>query len=231
MYNDPILLPDFTEIPRIGFFRERFDFPAVLQNGREWMTLMPNETATLENAVKNCFGNVVTYGLGLGYFAYRASCKENVKSVTVVEKDKSVIDLFISHILPLFPYKDKITVLHEDAFVHGEKVLPKSDVDYVLADIWHDAGDGTPMYLRFREIASKTPHIRWNFWLEETIISYLRWPLFSVIYNSVKSGTDSALFPDIEIRDFSDIQNILSYEFLRSRACEIGRHFNLTEGN
>lgn len=231
VYNDPVLLPDFTEIPRIGFFREKFSFPAVLQNGREWMTLMPNETATLENAVKNAFGNVVTYGLGLGYFAYRAAAKDNVQSVTVVEKDENVIKLFTEHILPLFPCKDKITVLRDDAFSHAEKVLPSGRFDYVLADIWHDAGDGTPLYLRFRDIASKQKNIKWDYWLEETIVSYLRWPVFSEVYKAIKTGGQSELFPDIEIKTYQDIQNILSCGFLHKHACEIGEFFNIQEEN
>ena len=229
VYNDPLLLPDYTELPRIGFFREKFSFPAVLQNGREWMTLMPNETATLENAVKNCFGNVVTYGLGLGYFPYMASAKENVKSVTVVEKDKNVIDLFTQNILPLFPNKDKIKVVCEDAFFHAKKILPKTDCDYVLADIWHDAGDGLPMYLEFRRLAKLTPHIKWEYWLEETMISYMRWPLFGEIYKCIKSGEDSTLFNETNINGFSDIQRVLTFEYIKENACEIGSFLNIRE--
>lgn len=229
VYNDPLLLADYTEIPRIGFFREEFSYPAVLQNGREWMTLMPNETATLENAVKNCFGNVVTYGLGLGYFPYMASAKENVKSVTVVEKDKNVIELFAQNILPLFPNKDKIKIVCEDAFFHAKKILPKTDCNYVLADIWHDAGDGLYMYLEFRRLAKLTPHIKWEYWLEETMISYMRWPLFSEMYKCIKSGTDSKLFEGVDINGFSDIQNILAYEYIKENACEIGAFFNIRE--
>ncbi|MBR6507345.1 MAG: hypothetical protein IKT37_07075 [Clostridia bacterium] len=229
VYNDPILLPDYTELPRIGFFRESFSFPAVLQNGREWMTLMPNETATLENAVKNCFGNVVTYGLGLGYFPFMASAKENVKSVTVVEKDKKVIELFTQNILPLFPNKDKISVVCEDAFYHAKSILPKTDCDYVLADIWHDAGDGLPMYLEFRRLAKLTPRIKWEYWLEETMISYLRWPLFGEIYRTVKSGEDPKLFGDMTINGFTDIQKILSFEFIKDNACETGKFLNIWE--
>ena len=231
VYNDPVLLADFTEIPSIGFFRERFSFPAVLQKGREWMTLMPNETATLENAVKNSFGNVVTYGLGLGYFAYRAACKAEVQSVTVVEKDKNVISLFTEHILPLFPCKDKITVIEADAFAHAENLLQKGNFDYALADIWHDAGDGTPLYLRFRDIAAKTTNIKWDFWLEETIIAYLRWPVFSEIYTAIKNGVNTDLFSNLEIKTFQDIQKVLSYDFLHSHAYEIGKFFNLQEEN
>lgn len=229
VYNDPLLLPDYTELPRIGFFRESFSFPAVLQNGREWMTLMPNETATLENAVKNCFGNVVTYGLGLGYFPYMASDKENVKSVTVVEKDKNVIELFTTHVLPLFPHKDKINIVCEDAYTHCERTLAGGEYDYVLADIWHDAGDGLPLYLRFRKLSEKFPHIVWDYWLEETMISYLRWPYFSEIYASIKNGTDLPLFGDITVSDFSHIQKLLTFEYIRSHACEIGEYLKIRE--
>ncbi len=229
VYNDPLLLPDYTELPRIGFFRESFSFPAVLQNGREWMTLMPNETATLENSVKNCFGNVVTYGLGLGYFPFMASAKENIKSVTVVEKDKNVIALFTKNILPLFPNKDKIKVICEDAFLHAQKVLPKTDCDYVLADIWHDAGDGLPLYLRFRKIAHLAPCIKWEYWLEETMMSYMRWPLFGEMYGCIKSGTDLALFENMNINGFSDIEKVLSFEFIKENAREIGDFLNIRE--
>ena len=65
--------------------------------------------------------------------------------------------------------------------------------------------------------------------MEETIIAYLRWPVFSEIYRMVKNGVDSALFSDIEIKSFADIQNILSYDFLRSHVYEIGEFFNIME--
>ena len=51
--------------------------------------------------VERAKGKVLTFGLGLGYFAYMCSLKEEVESVTVVEKDKSVIKLFNEIILPL----------------------------------------------------------------------------------------------------------------------------------
>ena len=37
----PILTKEFREIPQIGFFKEDFSFPAVLENGVEWMTITP----------------------------------------------------------------------------------------------------------------------------------------------------------------------------------------------
>ncbi len=227
IYNDPLLLDDYAEVPCIGFFKDKFPFIGVTQKGVEWMTLMPNETETLKNAVAACFGNVVTYGLGLGYFAFMASEKENVKSVTVIEKDKTVIDLFTSHILPQFPNKNKITVVNGDAFLHCNSALPKTDTDFVLADIWHDTGDGLEMYFRFRDSALLTPNITWHYWLEESMVAYLRWPVFSEIYSCVKSGKLSLLFGDLAINSFEHIEHVLSYGFLREHASEIGKFFEL----
>lgn len=44
-----------------------------------------------------------------------ASLKADVESITIVEREQSVIDLFTSFILPQFKTKDKITVIKDDA--------------------------------------------------------------------------------------------------------------------
>ena len=84
----------FCEIPPLGFFSEGFSFPAVKQNGQEWMAIKPNEIETMRAPLAAASGRVLTYGLGLGYFTYMASQKESVSSVTVVERDEAVISLF-----------------------------------------------------------------------------------------------------------------------------------------
>ena len=58
------------------------------------MLITPNEIETMKKSISEATGNVLTYGLGLGYYAYMVSMKENVESVTIVEKDKEIIDLF-----------------------------------------------------------------------------------------------------------------------------------------
>ena len=60
-------------------------FPALLENDRIWMTITPNEIETMKEPVDGAFGNVLTYGLGLGYYAYMVSEKENVETVTIVD--------------------------------------------------------------------------------------------------------------------------------------------------
>ncbi len=171
--RDLLVTDDGRMIPQLGFFDRDFDYPAVLENGREWMTLMPNETVTTEPAIERAHGKVVTYGLGLGYFAYRASEKENVDSVTVIELSPDVISLFEEYILPQFPNKDKIRVVCADAFDYAEKTAPREKYDFVFADFWHDAGDGRDLMLKMKEYEKYSPDSEYAYWLDDTINCYL----------------------------------------------------------
>ena len=157
--------------PRIGFFTEDYPYPAVFENGREWMTLMPNETVTSSFALKRAHGRVLTYGLGLGYFAYMASEKPSVASVTVVERSPEGIALFREHILPQFGNRDKIELIESDAFDYAEHRAPGERFDTVFCDIWHDPSDGVELYLRFKELETRGPE--YIYWLEDTLKLYL----------------------------------------------------------
>ena len=170
--TDFIVTPDRRLIPQIGFFDKPYPFPAVLENGREWMTLLPNEMVTTQPAIKEARGRVLTYGLGLGYFAYHASEKKEVSSVTVVDLSPDVIALFREHILPQFPHKEKIVLVESDAFTFADTKMA-GNFDFVFGDIWHDAGDGRELYLRMKEWETRFPDIRFSFWLEDTIRCYL----------------------------------------------------------
>lgn len=170
--NDIVVTEDCRMIPQIGFFKEEYPFPAVLENGREWMTLQPNEMVTSYPAIHAAHGRVLTFGLGLGFFAYHASEKQDVESVTVVDISGDVIDLFQTHILPQFPHKEKIHLVQCDAFDFAEAQMA-GNFDFVFADIWHDAGDGQELYLRMKEIARRHPEIDFTYWLEDTIKCYL----------------------------------------------------------
>ena len=170
--GDPQIMPDGRILPQIGYFERGFGYPAVLQDGREWMTLMPNETVTTLPHVRRAHGNVLTFGLGLGYFAYRAALLPQVSEVTVVELDENVIKLFCENILPQMECRDKIRIVCDDAFAYAEKNLP-SDYDFVFTDIWHDPSDGVGLYLKMKEIAEKAPGPEYAYWLEDTLRLYI----------------------------------------------------------
>lgn len=114
--NDIDIDKNLREVPQIGFFRERFAYPAVEQDGREWMAVKPSEIETMRAPIEEATGRVVTLGLGLGYFAYMVSEKPDVTSLDIVERSEEAIALFERHILPQFPNKEKIRIIRSDAF-------------------------------------------------------------------------------------------------------------------
>lgn len=114
--NDIDIDKNLREVPQIGFFRERFAYPAVEQDGREWMAVKPSEIETMRAPIEEAMGKVVTFGLGLGYFAYMVSEKPDVTSLDIVERSEEAIALFERHILPQFPNKEKIRIIRSDAF-------------------------------------------------------------------------------------------------------------------
>lgn len=154
--------------PQIGCFSSPFVFDAVLQDGREWMSITPNEINTMRPVIEESCGNVLTYGLGLGYFAYSCSIRPEVSSVTVVEKDPAVIELFGREILPQFEQKNKIRLIEEDAFAYASAC--KDEYDLTFADLWHDVQDGIPCYRELKKLEKgKT-----RYWIEKTMQYYMK---------------------------------------------------------
>lgn len=173
VYNDLKKLADGRVMPQIGFFEKEFSYPAVLENNREWMLITPNEIETMKAPIAAAHDKVLTFGLGLGYYAYMVSEKENVSSVTIVEKDENVIKLFKQYILPQFTHAGKIQIIHEDAFVYAQKHLAAEAFDVVFTDIWHDPADGVALYLKMKEYEKLSPESEFWYWIEDTIVHYL----------------------------------------------------------
>ncbi len=198
IYRDLLLAGDYAEIPQIGYFDVNFSFPTVYENGREWMAIKPNEIETMKEPVEKAKGRVLVYGLGLGYFAYMVSQKENVESVCIVERDQGVINLFKKHILPQFPSKAKITVVKMDAFEYAEKEMKKGGYSYVFTDLWHDVSDGVDLYVKMKKYEALCPNSHFEYWIERSILSSIRWSIFQGIYENVKKGTFNGTIQEIE---------------------------------
>ena len=190
--NDMIIKDDFTEIPPLGFFPERFTYPAVLEDGNEWMTLTPVDLDTCDEAIERSRGKVLTFGLGLGYYAYMASEKDCVTSVTVVERSPKVIKLFEKYILPQFPNKDKIKLVNEDAFLYAENSMGKENFDFAFVDIWRDASDGSPIYKRMKPLEKLAPNTEFCYWIENFLVSRLRALEFVKVFDEIESGSENA---------------------------------------
>ena len=173
VFSDLVRLEDGKVIPQIGFFKDEFTYPALLEDERIWMTITPNEIETMKEPVEKANGNVLTYGLGLGYYTYMVSEKSDVSTVTVVEQNEDVINIFKTNILPQFKHKDKIRIIKDDAFRYAKEQMPIMNFDFVFTDLWHDVSDGTDMYLKMKEYEKFCPHARFSYWIEKSILCYL----------------------------------------------------------
>ena len=162
--------PYYDERPSFAFSKKPFSYPVFSKEGRPWMSLIPHEIKTMEKAIEECEGEVLTYGLGMGYFAYRASIKEKVKRVTIIESDPSIVSFFQKHLAPSFP-QGKIQLIEGDALKFA-KDAEKGSYDYLFADIYHDAEDGLPLYIVLKQAEGAAK--RSSYWIEKDILVYFR---------------------------------------------------------
>ncbi|MCR5348214.1 MAG: hypothetical protein K6E59_01220 [Bacilli bacterium] len=178
------LIPTVRYSP-VGYFEKGFAYPALSQNGRVYMSLIPHEMNTMEEAIQKASGHVCTMGLGMGYFAFRTSQKDNVSKVTVLERDKDVIALFKNVFLPLFDHPEKIEVIQiEDALTYA----PKQPFDYLFADLHHDAVDGLLPYLQILRLEGFAKQK--DVWIEKAILEYFRRHLLALIEEEANGYKD-----------------------------------------
>ena len=164
IYDIPRKIIEYdVDIPRISCFTEKVEYPVIFQNSIKstWMSVSPNEINTMKQPIRNAKGKVLTLGCGMGYFAYMAS----LESITIVEREQSVIDLFTSFILPQFKTKDKITVIKDDAIEYMMN-LEDGLYDYCFADIWIGVMDFEP-YIETKEVCKRFRKMRMEYWIED----------------------------------------------------------------
>ena len=171
VYNDLKVIDGIT-IPQIGYFERPFSFPAAFQDKRMWMSITPNEINTMQNPIDLAHGTVLTFGLGLGYYADMVSNRNDVDTVTIIEKDPKIINLFNTFIFPFFKNKDKIEIIVDDAYKFIKK-LPDGKYDYLFIDIHHDASDGMEVYNKMRKYTDKYIKTEADYWIIDTIKHYL----------------------------------------------------------
>lgn len=179
----------YKEITPFGFFLERFPFLAITQNERTWMSVTPHEIATMEEPLSNAKGKALTFGLGMGYYAFMASMKQNVEEITIVENDKNAISLFNNFILPQFPFRSKISIIEEDAFRFA-KEMKDGDFDDVFIDIWHFPIDGLFSYLKFVPTFSRFIRTNVSYWIEKSILVLLRRAIIILLTEEFDGATD-----------------------------------------
>lgn len=190
---------DYKEINSLGYFNTPFKYLVLDKNDETWMSIIPHEINTMKEDISKIKGNIVVYGLGLGYFIYLASLKEDVNKIIVIEKDIEIINIFNKYLLPLFnnKSKDKIIILNDDAFSFNETKLVNNKyiannilINYCYIDIYHNPLDALSSYIRFIRNESKNSNITYIYWIEDSIICYIRRIIISIFEEALSSYDD-----------------------------------------
>lgn len=220
----------YAETTPFGFFENEFEYLAVIQDEAVWMSVIPHEINTMKKPIEDAYGRVLVLGLGLGYYAFHISNKDDVEQITIVENDPKVIKLFKELILPKFPNKNKIKIVQDDAFNHLNE---QHDYDFVFADIWHNVADGLGLYLRIKKYEDLYPNTRFEYWIETSILAMLRRQTLQVFdelmygelteddYMKASNDNDrviNAIYfatKDYEINCAQDLRELLSDDSLR----------------
>ncbi|MDY5440928.1 MAG: hypothetical protein SPG64_01725 [Candidatus Enteromonas sp.] len=158
----------YREICPIGYAIDDLTYPVLGSNGVPWMSLCPHELRTMRKPIQEAKGKVAALGLGLGYYAFSVSQKDEVSEVHIYDLDRGIIEFFASRILPLFPHKEKIFIHEKDAFDFPDE----GPFDTVFVDIFHNADDGLLPYLLFKNKEMKGT--QFLYWIEPTLLAYYR---------------------------------------------------------
>lgn len=96
------------------------------------MSNTPMEARENRAAIVFSKGTVLVGGLGLGMVIIGMLNNPNVKHITVVEKEQSLIDVVVPIISVYNDFKEKVTIVCSDIF----KYKTSEKFDYIYMDIW-----------------------------------------------------------------------------------------------
>lgn len=179
---------NYLERSSVGYFDEEYKYPALLENNTVWMSLDPDEINTMKPYIEKMHGDILVFGLGMGYFPYMASFNKNVKSITIIEKDKNIINIFNKYIAPKLDNPISFKIINDDAFTYV-KNKDMSNYDCMFMDIWHNAEDGLPLFIKFKQLLNNYQG-KTYYWLHKSLIAMYRRCLLTVIEEAMMGYGD-----------------------------------------
>lgn len=180
----PSVLGDIPAAPNLYYSPKEFNMLQLWIDDDLWMTLSPNEVYTMREPIDKAFGKVITCGIGIGYYAIMAAAKDNVESVTVVENNEGVIDLFRHFIMKKFPREvtGKISIVHADAYEYLYD-LKDGKFNYCFIDLWQGVQD-TDQYFKAIHATAHFKKMEYSLWIEDSFIVRFREEILAAMANT-----------------------------------------------
>ena len=60
--------------------------------------------------------------------------------------------------------------------------------DHAFVDLWHDASDGVELYIKMKKLEAKNSKTEFSYWIEKTLLSSIRWQIYSGIVKQIENG-------------------------------------------
>lgn len=159
--------------------RENHTYTKLYLNGNLWMSDTPMEKRSNNEFIRHANGNVLIFGLGIGLIIYPLLNDENIKSITVIEKNKELIDLLLP-ILKSYDTNNVLQIIEGDAFEYHSQIAKETKFDTIYFDIWVDIC--TDNYESIKKVEKpyrkflnrENPNCFFNSWLKEYYQSEIR---------------------------------------------------------
>ena len=171
---------NYLETTSLAYFTKDYKYLTLSKDNVIWMSINPNEINTMDEDIKSMHGNILVLGLGLGYISYMLSLKDDVNSITIIEKDEEIINLFNKYLLNNFKFKNKIKIIYQDALNY----LKNNHLDsyqFVYVDLYHNPNDGLKLFLNIKKIESKYSSTNFLYWLNKSLFSLVRRVLLTLL--------------------------------------------------
>jgi len=194
-----------------AFFTGDIPVPILWDNEDTWMSLTPMEIITCKPGIEAAHGHVLIGGLGLGWMASEILAKPEVETVTIIEIDPAVVDVF-NCIPESSPHADKLVGtfrgdLWETLRCHQESCAAGIETPYdsFILDIWPGYGDASddPQLADFKAWAEGRGNTVWAWgdrpaWVRERSIqgkAPLKWIEHPSVPAVFQDGARGEKFP------------------------------------
>jgi hypothetical protein len=132
------------------------------------MSNTPMEQRTNRDFIRNANGDVFIAGLGIGLIVLPVQEKENVRSITILEKFPEVIELVGKQL----PVNAKVKIIQGDVFDYEFPKGTKFDTiyfdiwNYVNSDVYEEMKLLKKRYRKYKRFSTENPNVYMACWAE-----------------------------------------------------------------
>lgn len=144
------------------------EYVRLMEHGEVVMSDTPMEKRTNQFFIDNAHGDVLIAGLGIGLIVLPIQDKEEVTSITILEKNPEVIEMVAEQL----PLNDKVTIIQGDVYEH---TFPKGtkfnciyfDIwNYVNSEVYQEMKKLKRKYLKYKRTLAEDPNAFIKCWAE-----------------------------------------------------------------